>query len=237
MRRVHLALVLAALMPAAARAEPVTVNLSTSEGGFTQTGDITYGQTSIDLGTVELPTVNSVGLLAFQGLHVWSNYTVSLALEGLGAWDTLRLEILDPLDDDDGLDPANQPSYVPAGFSTSNDLDGFSFAQDAALQRAAVFAGGSAKLTADEKTHRGDILLFSGLGDADTARVTFGLRDSAGDREFLIRFSASGEGRFAAGTPALHQPEPATMLLLGTGLVGLAGVIRRRTRAAGDKGK
>ena len=93
----------------------------------------------------------------------------------------LRAEILDPLDNDDRLDPANQPSYVPAGFSTSNSLDGFSFAQDSAIGRSAVFAGGSATVVADEMSNRGDILMFTGLGQG-TARVTFGLRDRLGLR-------------------------------------------------------
>jgi len=144
-----------------------------------------------------------------------------MVISGISGWDTLRAEILDPLDNDDGLDVQPQPSYVNGGFSTSNNLDGFSFAQDSGLERSAVFAGGSASVVADETTHRGDVLMFTGLG-TDTARVTFGLRDRLGERGFLVRFSTSADGSTAL-------PEPASMLLIGTGLAGLA---MRRRRAA-----
>ena len=222
MRRVPLALALTALLPVAARAEPVSIGVHSAEGGFTQSGtDI--GGLSINLGSITMPTVGSSGILAVSGLEVWQNYDVTFQLT-LGSFDTLRVEILDPLDQDDGLDQSNnQPAYVPAGFSTSHNVDGFSFAQSAGLQRSAVFAGGSASVTADEMSNRGDVLLFSGLSGVNTALVRFGLRDSDGLRGFLVHFSA-------LGPDSLTTPEPASMVLLGSGLVGLVGMYRRRMR-------
>jgi hypothetical protein len=127
------------------------------------------------------------------------------------------------------MEPGDQSGY-PAGYSSSNDIDGLSFAQDRGLERSAVFAGGSASVLADEYTHRGDILIFGGLAGAERARVTFGLRDglrfsngSGRPGGFLLRISAADE---------VTAPEPASMLLLGTGLAGLIAARRRRRSVA-----
>ena len=87
--------------------------------------------------------------------------------------------MLNPAGSNDLMEP-DRPGGYPAGYSSSNNLDGLSFAQDRGLERSAVFAGGSARVLADEYTHRGDILIFSGLAGAESARVTFGLGIASG---------------------------------------------------------
>lgn len=222
MRRLPLALLAVGLFTASgASAEPVSVELNSSSGGFTQ-GVATTGWFAVDLGTVALSSGSSATYLV-DGLRHGSDYTVTFNLAGARGWDTLTAEILDPLDGDDARDSATQPGYVPAGYSTSNKLDGLSFAQGSGLMRSAEFVGGSASVFADENTHSRDLLMFSGLG-ASSAQVNFGLRDRLGERSFLLRLSANGLHDVSA------VPEPASMFLIGSGLVGLALYRRRQTR-------
>ena len=150
------------LLPTAARAEPISISVESSSGGFSG-GAATTGWFSIDLGTVVMPAGGAVGTFLIDGLKAGSDYTVSMVISGISGWDSLRAEILDPLDGDDRLDPADQPSYVPAGFSTSNSLDGFSFAQSSAIGRSAVFASGSATVAGRDE-QPGRYPRFTGLG-------------------------------------------------------------------------
>jgi len=213
------------LLPVAARAEPISVSLESSGGGFVQETPWSPGWFSLDLGDLSMPAGSSATFL-IDGLRFGSDYAVSFMVTGMDGWDALTAEVLDPLDGDDALDPVDQPSYVPAGYSTSNTRDGFSFAQDSGMERSAIFAGGSASLAADEMTNRGDLLMFSGLSGADSALVTFGLRDRLGNRGFLLRLSASG------GSDLSPVPEPGSLFLIGSGLFGLAAYGRSRRTSA-----
>lgn len=220
----------ALLGPPGAWAEPVALSLAGGTGVYSaEAGTFSVGPGNvIDLGTVTLDGGSST-LIAVDGLAARQDYSVQFTLDGAEGsnFTTLTAEVLDPLSDGFDAQDGPQPSYVPQGFSTSNNTDGLSFAWNSGLERSASFAnGGVASLHVDEDTNAHDMLAFHGFGPGASADVTFGLRDNLGSRGFLLRLSTDGQ------TGALaSNPEPASLLLLATGLVGVARIVRRRETA------
>lgn len=208
------------LCAAAARAEPISLAVSGDSAGFAANeSSFVAAPYLLDLGTITLDGGSS-GFIFIDGLDARRDYTVQFTVvdPAVSSFTTLTAEILDPLSDGFDAADAAQPAYVPDGYSTSNNTDGLSFAWDSGLERSATFAsGGEAALHVDEDSNARDMLAFHGFtpGSAD---VTFGLRDNLGGRAFALRLSVDG---------AIANPEPASLLLIGTGLLGLARARRR----------
>jgi PEP-CTERM motif len=148
-------------------------------------------------------------------------------MSGPSSWTNLTAETLNPSRGwGNAGDPNPQPGYVPSGFSTSTNYDGYSFAQGSGLERAFLTAGGTGfAVFADELSNARDLLRFSGSG-MGCAVAIFGLSVANRGRSFLIRLDP--------GNP-LATPEPGAMLLVGSGLVAVARVVRKRRRSQGSQ--
>lgn len=211
--------------PSRARAEPISASVFSATAGVTADASrFVAAGTTIDLGTLALSGGSST-LIRIDGLQARANVPVTFTLtdSAVNPFTAFTAEILDPLSDGfDAADQSPQPGYAPTGYSTSNNTDGLSFAWNSGLARSATFArGGSATLRVDEDTNARDMLSFRGFSAGDQAKVTFGLRDNLGNRDFLVRLSVNGRPGGSS------TPEPASLLLLGTGLLGMLRLRRR----------
>ena len=199
-------------------ANAVTVALHSSNAGI---GTMSYSVTGSNIYIWENWNATGFGFLQMNELSAGANYTVyKYITNNTGVdWDHFSNELLDP--GLDAGDPTPQPAWIPAGFSSSNENDGLSFAQGSGIARTSNHFG---SLVTDELASRDYLDFFGGLvsGAGGTDTISFGLRDSnpGANEPFLL---AQRPNEFT-NEPAI--PEPTTMLLMGLGLAGVA--IRKR---------
>jgi hypothetical protein len=207
------------LQPANAVAVPSVV-LDASNVGI---GSISVSVVGTTITIEETWTSAGPGFLRIQGLEPRVDYTVQKVITNNSgvAWTRLANEILDPAGQaNDNQDPQPYPAFVPAGFTTSNNNDGLSFAQGAGLPRtSSVFAS----VFADEGGDARDFLdFFDGTlanGAVDNF-MTFGLRDIPGTNQPLLLSQRPNA--------TSRVPEPASLLILGAAFAGVTLIGRKR---------
>jgi hypothetical protein len=166
-----------------------------------------------------------MGAVLISGLESGVNYTVVKEITNNSGttWTRLANELLDPAGQQEDLDndPQPYPAFIPAGFSTSSDLDGLSFAQGSGLPRTST---AFASVFEDELTDARDFLdFFNGtVLNGSSFTMTYGLRDNFDNQPFLLVQRPNVSSR---EVPEI--PEPATMFLVGAGLAAMA---RRRVK-------
>ena len=137
---------------------------------------------------------------------------------------TFANELFDPAGNLNGdLDPSPQPAFIPAGWTTSNDNDGLSFAQGFGIART---SDAFATVIADENTDARDFLDFvnGNVAPGGSFFVTYGLtNNSAANDPFLL-----GQRANVRTLPGV--PEPATWAMLILGFLTTGGAMRRRNR-------
>ena len=226
------ATVAALLLAAPASADSLSITVNVIQAGSASLPSVVFRSG----GVITLPTGNDVVAITIGGLTVGGlsgrgHVPRELRTEGPGPkWDTALRDAL-------GLDRGHGFAFGTVGSGVAEDFWGSSnqadeaeegdgnsghgrsdAAENAALDRTVVFAGGPGA-SGHSETNSAAALLLSAAGEGSAVRAALGLLGENGHGNLL---ALSDEQPIA-------NPEPTSMLLLGTGLAGLAALRRRRS--------
>ena len=201
----------------------VSINLHTANQGISS---MSWYMSGTDIYILENWGSNDRGFLEISGLDNMTSYTVHLSMvNNTGTdWDRFSHEILDPSGDynDFTSDFRKQPTWIPDGYSMSNNSDNLSFAQGIDIPRTSTsFAN---MLVSEDFMH--DYIEFfggtvTGFGGVDT--TSFGIRnDDFGAGTFLLAQTPNFQDN------SIIIPEPAAVWLFGVGLIGVMAYRRSR---------
>jgi hypothetical protein len=189
----------------------------------------------------ELWTGTGPGIIEMSGLDDQVDYTIiKIITNNSGvSWSSIAQELLDPEGFEDDND-APAPPFAPAGFTSSSEQDGLSFAQGSTIPRTSTVFG---SVAADELAGRDFLDFFGGsLADNGVDTLTFGLRDNIGvgdadcdngdcpNQPFLLAQRPNARSVEDDGTDDPSVPAPTSLVVLVAGLLALA-VSRRGRRA------
>lgn len=221
MKRVLLLTAALALVAGSASAT-INVSLHAANQGIS---DFSWDISGNEIFIWQTWTTTGRGFVEISGLEELTNYTVHLYQvnnSGTG-WGSFNAELLDAAGDPNDLnDPLKQPSWIPAGFSFSNECDNLSFAQGVGIPRT---SSSFASLYTAEGGNRDYLQFYDGSvsGSGGLEVTSFGLRnDRLNSQSFLLAQSVNDMGN------SVVIPEPSTFLLCGLGLIGMVTYRRRR---------
>ncbi len=138
------------------------------------------------------------------------------------------------------LPSGGSPDGMLTGTLTTNDARSMILSYDLTASAAGSFAG--FEYTPSDSSVTASLLpdnyfQIDSTGNVDELRIYFGssLRTNGGGIVEVVSYEhePSGGNRFPSGivrpmTPASVTPEPSSFALLGTGMLGVAGVLRKR---------